>query len=203
MNSTVEKYPLSWPTHWKRTPPGDRKRSAFGYRNRRPSLAMAIQAMSAELNRLGATDVIVSTNKPLRLDGLPRSDSTEPADGGAAVYFNLDGAPRVLACDKWQTVGENLWAIFKHIESVRGQERWGVGSLDQAFRGYDALPEPKRADWWTVLELDPRAYRDEIEAAYRSLLFKVHPDHGGTSEAFARVRNAYKDALAAVEQRSR
>lgn len=72
-------------------------------------------------------------------------------DRGAAVYFEMKGKPVSLACDKWNRVEDNIWAIAKHIEALRGQQRWGVGSIEQAFRGYTALPaigESSASEWW-------------------------------------------------------
>jgi hypothetical protein len=106
-----------------------------------------------ELERLGAAEgPVISTNLKLRLDGLPRSDQATPADPGVAVYFELDGKTIVLACDKWNRVADNIYAIAKHVDALRGQDRWGVGTVEQAFRGYTALPSGDGTDpWWHVL----------------------------------------------------
>jgi hypothetical protein len=97
-----------------------------------------------------------------------------------AIYFRLKGEPRVLACDKWNRVAHNLYAISKHIDAIRGQVRWGVGSLEQAFGGYRALPAmeaPKQ--WWEVLGVKPHASAAEVEAARLAGLSRCHPDKGG------------------------
>ena len=58
-------------------------------------------------------------------------------------------AEHVLACDRWDRPEHNLRAIAKHVEAIRGQERWGVGSVAQAFRGYQALPSRATGKpWW-------------------------------------------------------
>jgi hypothetical protein len=62
-------------------------------------------------------------------------------DPGIAVYFTLGKKRVVLACDKWAAPQENIYAIAKHVEALRGQDRWGVGSIEQAFAGYMALEE--------------------------------------------------------------
>jgi hypothetical protein len=58
------------------------------------------------------------------------------------VYFKLHGKDRVLACDKWDRVADNIAAIAAHIDAIRRQDRYGVGTIDQAFAGYSALPPP-------------------------------------------------------------
>ena len=49
-----------------------------------------------------------------------------------------------------RAIEHNLRAIHKHIDAVRAQARWGVGSLAQAFAGFAALPE----------QASGRSYRD-------------------------------------------
>jgi curved DNA-binding protein CbpA len=43
-----------------------------------------------------------------------------------------------------------------------------------------------------VLGLDPGADADEIERAYRRKVKDAHPDHGGSTDEFQRVRRAYE-----------
>jgi DnaJ-class molecular chaperone len=44
---------------------------------------------------------------------------------------------------------------------------------------------------YSILEILPGATLMDIKKAYRKLVMKVHPDHGGTDEAFKRVNAAY------------
>lgn len=182
----VNAYPLSWPVGWERTAAFKRRRSQFASR----SLASARAFVLDELRLMKAQGLVISTNVELRRDGLPRSGRRQPEDPGVAVYFNLNAQPKVLACDRWHTVEENLWAIGKHIEALRGQQRWGVGTLEQAFRGYDALPSPK-VTWWEVLEVDPQATPEEVLRAYRRKARACHPDAGGSADAFLGIQAAW------------
>lgn len=184
-----EAFPLSWPAGWPRARRSQRSR--FGQNSLYKSRAF----LQHELRLLGATSVVLSTNIPLRLDGLPYSGSKEPADHGVAVYFRLKGEPRVLACDKWDRVADNMTALAKHIEAVRGQVRWGVGSLEQAFGGYKALPEMgARKQWWEVLALKPDAGIDEVERKRQELLMRHHPDRGGSHALAAEINAAVDEA---------
>lgn len=191
----VEAYPLSWPMMWQRTPPYKREVSLFANR----SLASARDFVLSEVRRLNGRSVIISSNVELRLDGLPRSGRRAPDDPGVAVYFTLKGQPKVLACDKWTVVEDNLWAIGKHIEAIRGQQRWGVGTIDQAFMGYDALPAPADG-WWEVLGVPVTAGIEVITEAYRQKVKTVHPDAGGSEEEFLRVQAAFEAAKKARGQ---
>lgn len=193
---TPTSHPLTWPLGWKRTGAAHRSRSRFGDK----PLSQVSKVVLAELGRLGVrSGVVISTNVSLRRDGLPYSNQRRPEDPGAAVYFQFKGQPRVLACDRWLTPEENLVAIAKHIEALRGQDRWGVGSLEQAFSGYQALPPPPdiAPHWSTVLGVSPSATSAEIRAAYTERVVRAHPDHGGSVEELGRVRAAWAAARSA------
>ena len=204
MSGPAQRYPLSWPAGWKRTKPEDRQRASFGKvsqgsygRGKRElSVFEAVGRLQAELGRLGAGDEILSTNVKTRLDGTPRSDRAEPQDPGAAVYFDLAGRATVFACDRWRRVADNIAAIAEHVRCLRGIDRYGVGSLEQAFAGYAALP-PTHEDWWLVLGVRQDATREQIEEAYRRLVREHHPDVGGSHDAMARINRARDVATAA------
>lgn len=192
-------YPLSWPLGWKRTPISGRARSRFGNH----SLAQAAKEALTQLARMDVGDwnVVISTNVALRLDGLPLSNQKAPEDPGVAVYFKLKNQDRVLACDRWDRVEHNLWAIAKHVEAIRAQDRYGVGTVEQAFAGYAALPDPERdQEWHGVLAfaLNAQLTRDDIETRYRELVKRHHPDKGGDAVTFDRIVKARAAALAAI-----
>ena len=204
-HETAQRYPLSWPVGWKRTPPSQRRRAAFSKITRTErvvneqivtstgvralTVADAIARLSGELARLGATYEILSTNVAVRLDGLPRSGQPGPDDPGAAVYFRLRGKPRALACDRWDRVADNIAAIAQHIDALRRIERYGVGTMDQAFAGYAALP-PSAEEWWLVLGLDSSATLEDVELAFKRLAREHHPDVGGSQHMMARLSEA-------------
>jgi hypothetical protein len=154
----------------------------------------ACSGLASELRLLRAIKEVLSTNVQRRLDGQPYSNRAQPTDPGAAVYFELKGKPVSLACDKWRRVECNIWAIVKHIEAIRGQQRWGVGTIEQAFRGYAALPAVGQTSgivWWNVLGVAVNATPDQVKEAYRILVRKHHPDLGGDVELFHRIQEAY------------
>ncbi|NJP11408.1 MAG: J domain-containing protein [Leptolyngbyaceae cyanobacterium RU_5_1] len=105
-----------------------------------------------------------------------------------------------LACDAWDRVEDNIWAIAKHIDALRGQQRWGVGTIEQAFRGYQAyLPAPKEdrhgEGWWTALHISSTATPQEVEAAYRKLAAYYHPDSPtGNEQMMVIINQAISDA---------
>ncbi len=190
-------YPLCWPAGWPRTSANLRRESRFlrasSFAARAHSMDESRTELSNELARMGAKKIVLSTNIQLRIDGAPYSGRIRPSDPGAAIYFELKGKPVSLACDKWLRVEDNVWAIAKHIEALRGQERWGVGSIEQAFRGYMALPaigESSASDWWKTLGVPVNASADQVRKAYRILVKKHHPDRNGDAEMFHRIQIA-------------
>lgn len=187
--SNVEAYPLSWPSGWKRTT--YRERSRF-----KVTPWKATQELHNELRRLGAYNVILSTNVALRGDGLPYSNRRSPDDPGVAVYFTHKDRSMVFACDQWRTVEENTYAIAKTIEALRGIERWSASDmLERAFTGFAALPSggPK---WWEALGVARSDSKDVILKKFRELAKENHPDHGGSPERMAEINAAYQQALA-------
>jgi hypothetical protein len=188
-HEAAKAFPLAWPAGQPRA----RSRGSSKFRER--SLASAFQELKAELTRLGAQYIVISTNVPLKANGEPYSDPGRMPDPGVATYFKLRGKSYALACDRWSTVEENIYALAKHIEAMRGMERWGVGSVEQTFAGFKQLTSESEPDWWVVLGLDARASVDQILAAHRAKAMAAHPDRGGTTEQMTRVNVARDRAL--------
>lgn len=193
----TEAFPLSWPVGVPRTAPISQKRATFSRYGQQLTISTALDRLKAQVellrgrDRRGAQSFVVSSNIELRRDGFPRSDRT-PDDPGIAVYFRLDGRPYCLPCDKWDRAPDNIGAIAWHIDSTRAIERYGVGTVEQAFTGFLYLPPPT---WWGDLGLKARpATIEEAETAWRRLVKEHHPDLGGSVEITARANQAIADA---------
>ena len=208
MHDDATRYPLVWPSTWPRTHAANRARASFsksisetttgldGVREKKRrtvdlSAADAATRLEDQIERLGGTDAILSTNQRLRMDGRPKQNEGEPGDVGAAVYFKLKGKPRCLACDRWDRVADNVAALAAHIDAIRRIDRYGVGTLEQAFAGYAALP-PAGSDWRSVFDLNNGGpvTPAEIETRFRALAVLHHPDRGGDPLAMARLNAA-------------
>ena len=200
----TQAYPLQWPIGKKRTLRP--QRSAF-----KQTQEAAQQMLVAEVRRLGGRRLVLSTNIAIRGDGLPYSRQPRSAydDPGVAVYFDLsrNGMPQqmVFACDRWDKIGDNIYAIAKTIEALRGIERWGSGDMVQAaFTGFEALPPPAGERPWREVFAEfgfPRIDRVEgLEVAYRKASMSAHPDQGGDHDKMAdlnRARDTARRELAA------
>lgn len=186
----ITAYPLCWPPGWPRTPRHKVKSSLYSFK----SMARVRIEIDGQVRLLKGTDLILSTNIILRLDGAPRSGQKPPLDPGVAVYFKRKGNPLCFACDRWLTPEENLWAICLTIDALRKIERAGVSDmLERAFTGFVALPAPP--SWWDVLGVSKTATPDEIKTAYRNLAKQHHPDAGGSVAEFQKVQAAYDAAI--------
>lgn len=161
----VERFPLHWPGGWPRTRTPQRSRFDV-------SFVSARYGLFDEIGRMGGRYIVLSTNIELRKDGLPYANQPEPRDSGVAVYFERKGKQMVFACDRWDRVKDNMRAIQKTIEAMRGIERWGASDLlERAFSAFQALPPPGqiKRTWREVLGFPPDATprREDIERAYR------------------------------------
>jgi hypothetical protein len=217
MNEYEKNYPLQWPVGRPRTRSrvparfyGTAEQQYQTFENgqrvtkyrqvtRQTTISEAIKRLDTELSRLGATYPVLSSNLELRLDGTPRGAQKEPNDPGVAIYFNLNKRRIALSCDKWNRTADNIVALAKHIEAMRGQERWGVGTIEQAFAGYAKLPSPEQArQWRAVLGIDEHKHvtRDDVERRFRHLATIHHPDvTGGSHDQMAQINEARRQAL--------
>ncbi len=57
---------------------------------------------------------------------------------------------------------------------------------------YTPPPRPKPVDPYKTLHLLPSAPPEVVKAAYKALAMKLHPDHGGDTEAMQRINDAYR-----------
>jgi hypothetical protein len=188
----ADAFPLQWPQGWQRTKVQIASRFEA-------SATKALSLLRGEVSRLHGTSLVISTNVPLKADGSMRSDR-EPVDPGVAVYFVRDEKQVVFACDKFDLVRDNLQAIAKTIEAMRGIERWGASEMmERAFSGFKGLPETagKGEDCWIVLGLAPMSPVHLVKLVHRDLIRKLHAAGAG-SEEFSRVNVARDDAMAAL-----
>jgi hypothetical protein len=187
-------WPLAWPEGRPRTPVGARKTSRFDV-----SHNAACANLFAQIRQLGGGRAVITSNMELRKDGMPFVRQNI-ADMGVAVYFRHMGCWVCFACDRWDRLACNIHAIAKTIEAIRGIARWGTGDmLDVAIQGFVALPPPVPVSkWWDVLGVQQSAPIEVIEASYRALAKKAHPDAGGTAEAWSELDAAIGEARKAV-----
>ena len=90
-------------------------------------------------------------------------------------------------------MGKLIWlalVVTLGCKALLGRWPW------ELWRAWSALPSAPDAAARQLLGLAPGAGRDEIVAAHRALIARVHPDRGGTS-AEVQAANAARDCLLA------
>lgn len=200
MADKITAFPLCWPDGYARTT--NRKRHA----PYKASFFQALEDARRELQLFKAFGVVVSTDVPLRRDGLPYADG-DPRDPGVAVYFTRNKQQYVFACDLYDHVRFNMRALGLAIEGMRAVERAGITQvIDRAMAGFAQLPSgagaggPVDRPWREVLNLEGLAgpdfaVRAAIEASFKSLARTRHPDAGGSDEAMTELNRARDAAL--------
>lgn len=210
MSGTIEAYPLQWPFGWPRRSSGDRVRGRFSKgerihtaggstynRQRSVTVSDGVRRVREQLRMFGILDddIVISSNIPLRLDGLPRNEAREPDDPGVAAYWQYpDGSGRrCIAIDTYLTAADNLAAIAATLDAMRSIERHGGAEiLDRAFTGFAALPAPDAArPWHVVLGVAAHEATDAVRMAYRRAASAAHPDKGGSDARMAEVNAAW------------
>ena len=194
---SVTPYPLCWPIGWERTASAWRHRAYSKFKDN--TFDRARRTLLDELRKLKARDIVLSTNQPIRLDGIPYAATRIITDPGVAIYFTRsNGKQLVLAQDRYVEIEANIRSLGLAIEHQRGR-RSGDQLMEMAFSGFAALPAPgARPSCWAVLGLAGESSTDEIERAFREASRTRHPDVGGSDSAMIELNQARADALRAV-----
>lgn len=200
----TEAFPLQWPAGWPRHRGQKQYTARFktgrhtwsgGSGVRIVTFAVARDKLYEELTRLGAKNAVISTNHPPDVRGMPIESKRKIADEGVAVYFSFRGKPMVMACDRYDTAAGNMRSLGLAIEGLRQLERHGGGTMmEKAFEGFAALSDAPH--WTGVLGVSKDATVELIEAAYRQLAKKRHPDvPGGSAKAMMELNAARQQAI--------
>lgn len=102
----------------------------------------------------------------------------------ARAFYRIDHSPTDAVLVEHEMPGVNLGY---RLPFDTPEPRFGEGRHD------DRLADPRETAF-SVLGLPAGATRREVKRAYRRKLKDVHPDHGGETEEFKRVREAYTTA---------
>ncbi len=203
-------YPLQWPDGWARTPNWKRDVPKFIAK-----LARDRDAVIRRLERRSAANIVITSDLPVRGDGLPYANATAQ-DPGIAVWWVEKGAERVMACDRWRTVSYNLRAIEKSLDAMAGLDRWGASQVvERAFAGFAALPAGDQAErkeqWYEILGAtdvyslynDDKLSREDlmtiIKMRHRAAIKEVHPDVGDGGNEATRLNAALDEAKKVLE----
>jgi len=192
-------YPLQWPEGWPRTDSHRRvSDQRFHGRTYGLEIGRTRESLLDELRQLGAKEVVLSTNMPVRQAGLPYANGRLfNKDPGVAAYFTLKKRPLVMARDAYRTVAGNLRSLTMAIEAMRTLKRHGGDMMmERAFTGFAAITPPDwKRPWREVFGVKPD-WCGDITALYREKARHRHPDTGGSDTLMAELNVAYEEAVA-------
>jgi hypothetical protein len=178
--------------------------------------------MSARRFTAGLTTIhrdLQAVLRKMKATGLRVAQTMDEQGSEATIQFDRGGRRYVVRCAKYAHPDDNLRAGQLAIRYLYdAMEALGVVSSDQAvgakatgkepdafsqfFLGFEATPDDTvlllgdgSHSWWEVLGIERSASKADIQNAYRSLARQYHPDAGGDSEMFKRLRVAYDVAI--------
>ena len=196
-----EAYPLHWPDGWPRTV---HRHTDYRFEGKSFTPGQARDGLLNELRLLGAKDVIVSSNVPLRPDGIPYAQSGRLDDPGIAVYFTFAKKSMVMARDKFISVAGNLRSLTLAVSAMRQLERHGGKyMMERAFTGFIALAPPDwEKPWREVFGIKPNGpvTLAMVTGLYREKARLRHPDAGGSDTLMAELNVAYEQACRELGQ---
>lgn len=175
---------LTWPPHKPRA--SQRIGSPF----KQPHIDREELRIRDELKRWRITKWMLSRNHQRLFAG----------DPAVAVWWEdpEDKSLRCIACDCYRDMASNAHAIYLTLDALRGVERWGAYTTEEATEGARlALPPPADAagpPWWEVLGVERDWPLAAIEAVYRTKVEKAHPDRGGSHAEIAALNAARDEA---------
>jgi len=180
--------PLQWPNQQPRTK--NQKRANFANH----SITKGSNELTSELKLLGAKNVIITSDLRQRKDNMGPWSNQRIDEPGIAVYFELNGEPKTMACDKWDRIEHNIWALCLSIKAIRGLERWGGSEfLDGLFTGFKALPAPGQSAEMEVRYFSDVTNPEHLQLKFKQLAKQLHPDtEGGDSEKFQEMMKQHK-----------
>lgn len=194
-------YPLFWPEEWPRTPCDAKKRSRYNI-----SYQRAVNDALLSLKRMGVSQWSPSTNLRERRNQPPTEGAAAREDPGVALWW-LDpkrSETRVIACDMYPSVRENMRAIGLALEGLRAIERSGATQiLERTMQTFASkgLPAPKPEWVYTLGLVDYPPSMAHLEEAFRARCKQAHPDAGGSHELFIELQTARENALAWLKGR--
>jgi hypothetical protein len=192
---------LDWPRGWERTPAHQREKNPrFD-----ASIATTTDAIATEMERMDVDEWRASIgNQHTKSNGLPLHNANSD-DPGFVLRWSDDGEQFAVACDDYSRLRDNLRSVYLWVHETRMRSQRPVKTGDAEFAaarlpsgdGEDAVAAT--APPHEVLEVDPDADEEIVQAAFRQKAKSAHPDQGGDPAEWKRLTDA-KEAMLGGEQ---
>ncbi len=167
------------------------------------------ELLERELRLLDARTVVLQLDLPerkIRRDGLPYAHA-RPGHPGVILSFESRHGPLSFANDTYHDWEINLRTIALTLEALRAVDRYGATKGGQQYTGWQAISPPAPAAEPMTVEQAARFVAEQATAgglafnidevlggflqdAYRAAARRLHPDAGGSHEAFTRLQEA-------------
>lgn len=166
-----------------------------------------LELLYREVDFLDGRDLVIEVDvqeADLRLDGTIRARA-RAASPAVIVSFESKHGPLSYRCDRfyaayygqpddWQ---QNVRAVALTLEALRSVDRYGATETGQQYAGWKAIGAQAHAQatdpLWVLADLAGVEVSADVpvERLISLARRKAHPDHGGTSETWARFTEAY------------
>ena len=167
--------------------------------------SQTLDLLEAELRHLRAKEVTVQAGyRQVRNDGWPYS-AAKPEHPAVALQYSTANSRFVFRAFRYTRFEDNLRAIAKTLESLRGIDRWGVVE-GQQYSGFKQIEAPtaegkmtrEAAAAWlaffsNVSSEELLGSPGKLDQAFREARIKLHPDRqeSGSHEALVKTQLAY------------
>ena len=126
---------------------------------------------------------------PVRIDG--RKSWWDQAERKVTVVFTKGTQDQRFSLASQERPVDNLRALYLGLESMRMNETRGIGDVVREM--YLQLPAPSKGrDPYEVLGIRSDAPLEVIEASWRALAKRAHPDAGGSDAAMKEINAAWE-----------
>lgn len=160
--------PLNWPDGQPATPRAS-QRNDHGFQGTL-SLEESIGYLDDELSGL-QSNAVLSLDVEQPLSGRLRKKTGSRT--GAALHLKYHGRNYVVACDRWQTVEANVYALHLALRHWRNMERWGIAAFPVLLKGFEPgqrhtadIQEEPALSWMQGLGLGTTATLEDAIAVY-------------------------------------
>ncbi len=164
--------PLNWPEWMPSTPRANQRTD----RSFAPPMTLeeSIGFLEEEIKAIGCNATLsLDIDQPL----LERLRKKVGSRTGVCLQLRYQNTNYVLACDAWQSIEHNMYALHLALRQWRNMERWGIAPLPVLLKGFEpgvhvgssaaaAAPEWDMPGWMEHLGLGPTATLDDAQAVY-------------------------------------
>lgn len=213
----MPKNEVNWPPQYPRTPDPDRGRN----RNYRVSLTAAFQKLETQLDRMGVDDFSYGFDADQHKEDERPYANASVGDPSFVCRFSIDGNQYAVGCDRYSKLRDNVRTVGLYLKEKRKMDDRPVATgtsefanmalpgngdpVDESQQGFGATPlgngQPERRPKpvldepaHEVLQVAEGADEQVVEAAFRSRMKDVHPDHGGDADEYKKLVKA-KEAM--------